>query len=66
MDWQQLAALALVGLTAGILLWRWFRPRRFDFHRATGCGCSTANPPGLIVEGRRGESPRVILKSTQP
>lgn len=65
MNWQQPAALGLVALTAGIFLWRRFRPHRFSFHKDTACGCVSPSgppPPGLIVRGRRGERPRVVLK----
>lgn len=65
MNWQTPAALALVALTAGLLLWRWLRPRKFDFHKDTGCGCSApgVRPPNVVVSGRRGEAPRVTVKS---
>ena len=65
MDWQQPVALGLVSLTAGIFLWRRFRPRRFSFSKGTHCGCAStpgSPPPGLVVRGRRGERPQVILK----
>ncbi|MFO1461534.1 MAG: hypothetical protein U1G08_19290 [Verrucomicrobiota bacterium] len=64
MDWQQPAALAVVIATAGWLAWRRMRPRRFDFHRETGCGCGSTGgpkPPTVCVTGRRGERPRVIV-----
>jgi len=65
MDWQQAAALGVVALTLGLIAWRRFRPHRFNFHRDTGCGCSSAtNPPGLVVHGRRGEKPKITVKSS--
>ena len=64
MDWQQIAALGVVAATVGLMAWRYFRPRRLDFHRTTGCGCgSTSTPTGLIVRGRRGEAPQIIFKT---
>ncbi|MCW5558963.1 MAG: hypothetical protein KIT22_14175 [Verrucomicrobiae bacterium] len=64
MDWQQPAALAVVAVTAGALLWRWLRPRRMDFRRRTGCGCgveSLERPPSVRVSGRRGERPQILV-----
>jgi hypothetical protein len=64
-DWQQPVALAIVALTAGTFLWRRFRPRKFSFAKDTPCGCSAvsgARPPGLVVHGRRGERPQVVVK----
>jgi hypothetical protein len=65
MDWQQLTALGIVGVTAGVFLWRWLKPRKLDFHRDTGCGCGDAGgpKPAFTVSGRKGESPRVAFKS---
>jgi hypothetical protein len=65
-DWQQPVALGIVALTAGVFLWRRFRPRRFLFARDTACGCAGTGtgvkPPGLVISGRRGERPRCELK----
>ena len=73
MDWQKPAALSVVGITIGLFLWpkiarsKWV-PRRWRNrwgHSAAGCGCSggsTPGAPGLIVRGRRGERPQVILR----
>ncbi len=65
MNWQTPAALGVVALTAAILLWRRFRPRKFSFHRDTGCGCSSpgVRPPTVVVAGKRGERPTVTVKS---
>ena len=66
MDWQQPMALGVVALTAGVFLWRRFRPRKFQFHRDTGCGCASPSgppPPSVTVRGRRGERPQVIVKA---
>ncbi|MBM3877174.1 MAG: hypothetical protein FJ386_10685 [Verrucomicrobia bacterium] len=65
MDWQQPAALCIVALTAGVFAWRHVRPRRFDFHRDTGCGCAGGRgpKPAISVRGRKGEAPQVHFKS---
>ena len=63
-DWQQIAALGVVGVTVTLMAWRLFRPRRLDFRKTTGCGCgSTPHPVGLVITGRRGETPRILLKT---
>lgn len=64
MEWQQIAALGVVGVTVALMAWRLLRPRRLDFRKSTGCGCrSTTNPVGLVVTGRRGERPQIVLKT---
>jgi len=67
MNWQTPIALAVVALTAAIFAWRRFRPRRFSFAKDTPCGCVSpkggVRPPGYVIEGKRGELPRVTLKS---
>jgi hypothetical protein len=66
MDWQQLTALAIVGVTAVVLLWRWYRPRKFSFERDTHCGCaagSHASPQHSIVfRARKGQRPQVVVR----
>ena len=69
MDWQQPVALGIVALTAGIFLWRRFRPRRFSLAHDTHCGCSAPTgmtPPGLIIQGKRGEQARVRFTPSAP
>jgi hypothetical protein len=64
MDWQQPAALAIVAATAGIFIWRRVRPRRFSLAKDTACGCSGGGGrgPSIIVQGRRGECPKITVK----
>jgi hypothetical protein len=67
MDWQQLVALAVVGVTAGLFAWNRFRPRKFRFERDTHCGCGCAagarGPQHSVVyHTRKGERPEVIVK----
>jgi len=67
MDWQQPAALAVVAITAGTLLWRWLRPRRTDFRRRAGCGCGAGGvgrPPSVRVSGRRGERSQLLIRES--
>jgi len=65
-DWQTVVSLIIVALAATGLLWRQFRRRKFDFHRATHCGCtSPAQSPthqSIIFHARKGERPQVIFK----
>jgi hypothetical protein len=66
MDWQQTAALSVVGLTAGIFVWSRLRPRKFNFQRDTHCGCSspaqTAPQNSIVFHARRGERPQILVK----
>ena len=65
-NWQQVVSLMVVGVTAGIMLYRRFRPRKFAFAHATHCGCSSAgrsNPGNTVVfRARRGERPQILFK----
>jgi len=69
MDWQKPAALSVVGITLGFFLWARWAPQRWRRRlgsRGGGCGCSGGSSShkgaGLIVQGRRGERPQVILR----
>ena len=67
MDWQKIAALAVVAGTAGVFLTRaWPRRRKFSFERGTHCGCGTAGYGGaknsVVFHARKGERARVIVK----
>lgn len=68
MDWQQPAALGVVGVTLGWFLWvRWSsRRRRLPWDTGSGaCGCgagASKNGVGLVVRGRRGERPTVEIR----
>lgn len=65
MDWQQLVALAIVGITAVALVWSRFRPRKFSFVRDTHCGCAAGQQTSrhsIVYRARKGERPQVTLK----
>ena len=66
MDWQTPSALAIVALTALVILWRRFAPRRATFGKATGCGCAGGSggtpPPGILVHSKRGEPQRIEIR----
>jgi len=67
-DWQQVTALGIVGLTAAILLWSKFKPRpaKFSLERDTHCGCHSpghsASRSSMVFRARRGERPQVVVK----
>jgi hypothetical protein len=65
-DWQQIVSLMIVGVTAAVLLWSKFRPRKFSLARDTHCGCSspgqTAPQSTMIFRARRGERPQITVK----
>jgi hypothetical protein len=67
MDWQRIAALAVVAGTAGVFLARaWPRRRKFSFERQTHCGCGTAGQAGarnsVVFHARKGRRPQVIVR----
>lgn len=65
MDWQQLAALAIVGTAAFLLVRPHLRPRAYCFAKAGPCGCSATGPApkgSIIVRSRKGERQQVIVK----
>ncbi len=66
MDWQQLAALVIVGAAAFLLLRSQLRPRKPFLSPDGPCGCSAAGTGGskasITVRSRKGERPQVIVK----
>jgi hypothetical protein len=66
MDWQQVAALCVVGATAAVFVFAKLRPRKFSFQRDTHCGCAAGggSAPGasIVFHARKGERPRVVVK----
>ena len=65
-NWQEIAALGIVGMTAGLFVWNRFRPRKFSLTKDTHCGCSspaeTARGSSMVFRARRGERPQVLVK----
>lgn len=66
-NWQTVAALAIVALAAAGLLWGLVRRRKFKLHRDTPCGCASpaASAPqnSIVFHARKGERPRIIVKN---
>ena len=65
MGWQEPVALSIVLVTAVILLWGRFRPRKVGFGSHGSCGCSgssAASRPSVIYRARKGERPEVEYK----
>jgi hypothetical protein len=67
MDWQQIAALAVVAATAGLFL-RAAMPRRgFNFRRDTHCGCASATGPpakgSIVFSARKGQRAKIFVKA---
>ena len=66
MDWQQLAALAIVGVAAFLLIRSRLRPRGHCLSKDNPCGCSAATGPAhkssITYRARKGERPQVIVK----
>jgi len=66
MDWQQLTALLIVAVTAGVFLWQWLRPKQLGGKKGSACGCSTkasSGPkPSVIYHVRKGERPQITVK----
>jgi hypothetical protein len=66
MDWQQLVALAIVAVAAGLLARSRFQRRKFSFERDTHCGCaasgSAARQSSIVFRARKGQRPEVLVK----
>ena len=66
MDWQQLTALAIVGITAGAFLWNRLRPRKLNLSCDTHCGCGASKHSGeggaIVFRARKGEPVQVMVK----
>jgi hypothetical protein len=66
MDWQQLTALAIVALTAGVMAWSWRRRRAPGGRRlgaCPGCGTGDARPRETVVfHARKGERPEIRVR----
>lgn len=64
MDWQQIAALAVVVTTALLFAQARLRRRKFSFERDTHCGCSNPSTASTILfHARKGERPTVVVRT---
>jgi hypothetical protein len=65
MDWQRIAALAIVTITAGAFLRAKLRRRKFSFERDTHCGCALPSGSGnsIVFHARKGERAQIVVKS---
>jgi hypothetical protein len=67
MDWQQIAALAVVAATAGMFLRAKLRRRAFRFARDTHCGCGsptgTAAKGSIVFSARKGQRAKIFVKA---
>jgi hypothetical protein len=67
MDWQKIAALGVVAVTAIFFLTARLRRRKFSFARDTHCGCSTGGPAGartsIVFSARKGGRAKIIMKN---
>jgi hypothetical protein len=65
MDWQQSAALTIVGITALSFAASWWRSRNQPRHAKVCCGgASRRNSPQgrIIYRARKGHRPEIIVK----
>ena len=63
MDWQQIAASAVVAATAALFILSWVRPRKFSFKHDTHCGCASAAPGNsMVFRARKGQRREIIVK----
>jgi hypothetical protein len=66
MDWQRIAALSVIAVTAGLFIWSNMRRRKFSFQRHTHCGCAAPSSGGggsILFTARKGERSRIIMKA---
>lgn len=66
MAWQEIAALSIVGVTAGVFTWRMVRPRSWTSKSRLGCSCAGARPgsmPNMVFKARKGERAQILVKA---
>lgn len=68
MDWQQVLALLIVAVTAGVFARSKFRRKKFSFERDMPCGCSSSKSlvgptQSIQFRAKKGERPTVVLKN---
>jgi hypothetical protein len=65
MDWQQTAALAIVGVTGALFVRARLRRGKSKLPCNSGCGCAaSASPPreSVVYHARKGERPEIFIK----
>ena len=69
MSEQEMAALGVVAATVVLFIRASIRRRRHPaWSRPSGCGCSSGSlgtPQTTVLTGRKGERPRVIVRSSE-
>ena len=67
MDWQKIAALGVVAVTAGLFLKAKLRRRKFSFEHDTHCGCATSSSvpskSSIVFSARKGSRATITMKS---
>jgi hypothetical protein len=65
MDWQQIASLIVVAITAGAFLQARLRRRKFSFGRDTHCGCGapSGSQESIVFHARKGQRARIMIKT---
>ena len=68
MDWQAAATWAIIAITAGLFLRKLMKRRGALPTGGGGCGCAggaggAGNKSSIVVCGKKGERPRVIVKA---
>jgi hypothetical protein len=66
MAWQEIAALSIVGVTAGVFAWRMVRPRSVMSKSRFACSCAGASPssmPNMVFKARKGERAQILVKA---
>jgi hypothetical protein len=68
MDWQKIAALGVVAVTAAIFLRAKLRQRKFSFEHDTHCGCAATGATGsktsIVFSARKGERAKITIKNS--
>jgi len=69
MDWQDIIALTIVGLTATIFLWNRFRSKQSGALCAGHCGCSSkpgsSSKESILFRARKGERPEILIRARE-
>jgi hypothetical protein len=66
MDWQKIAALGVVAVTAGLFLRAKLRRPKFSFEHDTHCGCAAPAPgagASMLFRARKGGRATITVKN---